>query len=288
MIIKDNFDLTNNNTMHLKARTKKLYIPENEKELKSLVEKLEKNNSIYYILSGGSNLLLNDQVIYENVIYMSKVNLEMKHIKDNIFYIGASNKISKVINFINENGYGGFEELFCLPALFGGIIYMNAGIGSGNNIKFNISDFILRVKILNKKENKIMWISKDECAFSQRKSLFQNDKNIIIGAEIKCINQSPEISKKRILNRINVCKEKQEYGKGCFGTLFSIANPKILKLSKMLKPYYGGVKFSYNNANWLVNTGNARFQDIRKLIWFCKILHILTFQKIELEVRKWD
>ena len=49
------------------------------------------------------------------------------------FYIGASNRIQKVISFVNEKGYGGFEELVGLPAMFGGIIYMNAGIGGEKN-----------------------------------------------------------------------------------------------------------------------------------------------------------
>lgn len=285
MEVKEKEDLTNKNTMHLRATAQKFFIPENEKELQKLLIQLKDEK--YFILSGGSNLLLDDSIIYDNVIYMGKVDTSLEKIGEEKFYIGASNKISVVINYINSQGCGGFEELFCLPALFGGIIYMNAGIGGGKNVKFNISNFINRVKVLNKKSKEIEWLSNRDCKFSQRKSIFQNDKYIILGAEINVKKQDELISKERINARIKYCKEKQEWGKGCFGSLFSRANPKILKFSRNLKKQYGGIKFAENNSNWLVNTGTGTYNDVLKIIRLCRILHKITLQKIELEVRIW-
>lgn len=285
MKVKKREDLTNKNTMHLRATAQNFFIPENEEELQKLLVQLKGEK--YFILSGGSNLLLDDKTMYENVIYMGKVDSSLKKIGEEKFYIGASNKISRVINYINSQGCGGFEELFCLPALFGGIIYMNAGIGGEKNIKFNISYFIDRVKVLNKKNIEIEWLSNKDCNFSHRKSIFQDDKYIILGAEISVQKQNVLISKEKINARIKYCKEKQEWGKGCFGSLFSIANPKLLKLSKKIKKQYGGIKFADNNSNWLVNTGTGTYNDVLKIIKMCKILHKITLQKNEIEVRTW-
>lgn len=284
MIEEKDVNLKKYNTLHLNGIAKNLFVPENEKELMEIVKKIKEKKEKYYILSGGSNLLLNDSIKLQNVIYMNKIDKNMHEIKENEFYIGASNRIQEVINFVNNYNCGGFEELYSLPALFGGIIYMNAGIG----VKFSISEYIKKVKVFNIEENKIQWLSKEECEFSHRKSIFQNNEYIILGAEIKVIPQSQEESKLKIKKRIELCKDKQEWGNGCFGTCFSKANIHILKLAKLIKCKSGEIRFGSKNCNWFVNDGNGTFKDTMKLIKLCVFLHKITFQKIELEVRIWD
>lgn len=241
-----------------------------------------------YILSGGSNLLINDQKEFENVIYMKDVDRNLKQIKDDLFYVGCSLKIQEVINGINELNYGGIEELYSLPALFGGIIYMNAGIGGKTTSSFTISDFIVRVKVLNKETKKIEWIKKEDCQFSHRKSMFHNDKYIILGAECKFKKQDIKKSKEIIQERLKFCKEKQEIGHGAFGTCFSTADSRLLKIVSKLKHKKGNIRFSSKNNNWFVNDGNGTFKDTMFLINKCIKLHKLFRKKIECEVKIWD
>ena len=285
MIEKDNVNLKKYNTFHLNAISKKFFIPENEVELIKLIKELKDKNEKYNILSGGSNVLLKDDVEYTNIIYMKEVDNSKELLDEGKFYIGASNRIQEVIKYVNDNGYGGFEELYCLPALFGGIIYMNAGIGGRAKPLFNISDFIERVKVLNINTCDIEWISNENCNFEYRKSVFHNNKYIILGAELKLNKQDLEKSNLRIQNRIKYCKENQEWGKGCFGTCFSNSSIRILKIAKILKPKSGKIKFGSSNCNWLVNNGDGTYKDTMKLINFCFFLHKIAFKKIELEVK---
>ncbi len=285
MLIENNISLKKYNTFHIDAKVKNFFIPENELELLELLEKFEKNNDKYYILSGGSNVLLNDNIEYENIIFMKSVDKSRKFLDSGKFYFGASNRIQEIIKYANEFGYGGIEELYSLPAFFGGIIYMNAGIGGKNNILLDISQFILRVKVINIKEKKIEWLQNEECEFEYRRSKFHNNEYVILGAEINLIEQEQTKSKERIAKRLSFCKENQEWGNGCFGTCFLKANGRILKFVKLIKPSSKDIRFGKSNSNWLVNVENGKYDDAIKLINLCILFHKICFQKIELEIK---
>ena len=153
-------------------------VPENEEELIAITQEIYDNTGRVYILSGGSNMLINDRC-FEQVIYMNTACLKMTNLGEGRFYIGASNRIQKVISFVNEAGYGGFEELVGLPAFFGGVVYMNAGIGGHSNSLFTIGDFIETVKAWDLTEKKLVEFSKDQCEFAHRTSVFQKHPYII-------------------------------------------------------------------------------------------------------------
>ena len=287
MIIEKDFNLKQYNTFHLNAVAKTFIIPQNVDELIETIKKIKDKNEKFYILSGGSNILINDEKALDNVIFMRDIDTSIVNMNEGRFYIGASNRIQNVIKTVNSYNYGGFEELFCLPAMFGGIIYMNAGIGGKENVLFNISDFIDRVKAINIENYEITYLNNQECKFARRKSIFQNNKYIILGAEVILKPQDKEISKEKIRKRKEFTKQKQEWGNGCFGTCFVNANSKILKFVKIISKT-NGVKFSNNNNNWLVNNGSATYSETNRLIRKCILFHKLTFNKCELEVRFWN
>jgi len=285
MIINKNVDLSKMTTFHIGGIAKKLYIPESVEELVELLKKLSDED--YYIISGGSNLLINDKKEYKNVISMKKTDCSIKYLENSMFYVGCSNRIQKVINETNKLEYGGFEELYGLPALFGGIVYMNAGIGPEKNSLFTISDFIVRVKVYDKETKKIIWLDKNQCNFSHRNSVFHDNQYVIIGAEIKLNKQTLKISQERINKRLLKCKQEHEWGKGCFGTCFSHCNRKLLKVLSLFNRKNKKVYQSSNNCNWLVNGGEGTYEDAIKIIERAKKIHKLFHKKIKCEIIIW-
>lgn len=284
MIEQKNVNLAKKTTFKVGGVAKNFYIPETTEELVNLVKKLKSKNQNFYILSGGSNILINDEKKFENIIYMEKMDTKIYMIEDGIFYIGASNRIQKVIRNVNNAGYGGFEELFCLPAMFGGIIYMNAGIG----YRFEISDFVTKVKVFDIQNEQIIEMNKDECEFKRRSSIFQTGKYIILGAEIKLHKQSLEESNSRIEKRKEYCKNNQEWGNGCFGTCFSKCSGKILKFVSLFYRNKKGIKFAKNNCNWLINDGTGNYKQAMSIINKVCLLHKICHKKIKKEVIIWD
>lgn len=287
MQIISNYELGKRTTFKIGGIANNFYIPNNEKELIDVAEKVWKNEGNICILSGGSNLLINDSKKFESVISMENACTNLTYLGEGKFYVGASNRIQEVISFFNDNGYGGFEKLIGLPAMFGGIIYMNAGIGGRKKPVFTIGDFVKSVKALDLESGEIVNLSKEQCLFGHRSSRFQNGHYVILGANIIGREIDKEEAKKIINERLQYCKDNFEYGNGCFGTCFSKCNSVILKTIALLIRGYGGIFFGKRNKNWLVNNGTGTYKDAMKLINVCKTVHHLLCQPIECEVQVW-
>ncbi|MBQ1474412.1 MAG: FAD-binding protein [Ruminococcus sp.] len=293
MIILNNEPLSKRTTFHIGGTAEKLYIPESEEELIQVSKDIYDRDHRVYVISGGSNLLINDDRAFPEVVCMAKACRELEQLHDGVFYIGASVRIQKAISFVNSFGYGGFEELIGLPALFGGIIYMNAGIGRESAPLFTISEFVDSVRALDLKTGETVTLTAEECRFGHRTSVFKNGQYIILGAQITCRATDRDDAASRIQKWREYCHKSYEYGKGCFGSCFMRFKGPILRtLSALYKKgilkYSGKVRFANNNANWLVNEGGGTYKDAMTIINRCKKLHKLAFQKLECEVIIWD
>lgn len=268
-------------TIKIGGNAKNFYIPENEKELLSLVRDLNE----YKILGGGSNLLINDRITFSNVIYTKEFNKNIVIDDDGIVTVGASVKLQSLINFINNHGYGGIEYLYSVPGLIGGAIYMNAG--RGKSYDKSITDYLLDIKVLHKNEIKILQAK--QCEFSYRSSIFQKDEYIILQARFKFQKKDREICKKERLERIQYSKEKQDIKYPNFGTVFSECNGKLLKLSRMTFLFNNdNVQFSDKSINWLINKGNGKYNEAIRRIMRTKLIHKIMKKPIKVEVVIWD
>lgn len=283
MILKRNEPLANHVTIRIGGVAKNYYIPESVDELLTLIEKIDD----YYIISGGSNLLINDSKEFENVISMEKVDLSISMINDEFVYVGASVRIQKVINQLREWNFGGFEFLCSLPAYMGGIIYMNAGRGSDRK---SISDFVISVKAIDKNNYNIVDISKNECNFDYRQSIFKNNDYIIIGVILKPKKVSKELSEKEMYKRLKHSKQFQDLRFPNFGSVFMKSNGKIMKFVKFLMRFKKkkGICYSDKTANWFINCSDGKYSQAIKLINKVKLLHKLFGKKCEVEVIIWE
>ncbi len=220
---------------------------------------------------------------------MKNIDNRIIQLTEGRFYVGASNRIQKVITELNQLGYGGFEEFIGLPAMIGGMIYMNAGIGSENNSRFTMSDFVERVRAFDLETKDYIWLLNKDCEFSHRKSVFQTGKYIIVGCEIRLSRQDMEKSRERIAARKDYCRRNMEYGKGCFGTCFSRCSGKLVKLNALATKFKKmNVQQGRIKANWLVNYGDGTFDEAMTIIENCERLHKMFGKMISREVQIWE
>lgn len=273
-------DLAKYTTIKIGGIAKNFYIPESQEELIDLVKKL--NN--FKILGGGSNLLINDQSTFEHVIYTKNFNNKIS-IDGDVTTCGASVSLKQLISYINDYNFGGIEYLYSVPGYVGGAIYMNAG--RGKNYHKSISDYLLDVKVLYKKKVQILTV--EECCFSYRSSIFQNDEYIILEARFRFEKKDKNISKKERLERVNYSKEMQDIQYPNFGTVFSTCNSNLLNISRITFMFNNDkVQFSKKSKNWLINKGNGQYKEALKRINRTKKIHHFFHKKIVTEVRIWD
>jgi len=236
------------------------------------------------ILGKGSNLLISDEG-FEGLAILNEVK-ETK-LTNNIFYVSSGYLLFDFIKHSLELGFSGMEKVYGIPGTVGGGIYGNAGAYGAS-----VSDNILRVKVFDGK--KTFWVSKKDCHFGYRDSIFKKDKKLILGAEfllkkdldkegtaeageilsdrlkkykygICCPGsffKNIESSKldKKVLN--NIPEEKIVFGKIPAGYLLESIDAKGTKI--------GDIKVSDTHANFLINEGNGSAKDYFKLVMFLR------------------
>lgn len=281
-----NADLTNYNTYGIHTKTKYLAKPNSREELKGLVEFLNNENIKYFVLGGGSNVILSDK-IYDGVI-ISLENLNNIFIDNIKVEVDAGIVLSKFIMECINNSLGGLEYLALIPGTLGGALYGNAGVSDKC-----IYDYLETITIL--KDNEFKTLNKDEIKYSYRHSMFKENNDIIIGATFKLykddINELKNKVKENRIKRLN--SQPLEYKNA--GSVFK--NPEgdyagRLIESLNLKGFsVGDAEISRKHANFIINKGNATSKDIKELIKIVKE-KVYNEYKIELSLEQiiieWD
>ena len=272
-------DLSKYTTIRIGGKTNNMLIPETTEELIEVVN----DNSPKYYIGGGSNLLINNRV-FELVVNLRSFNTSIQYLGDGKVLVGASVRLQKLINKINELGLGGIEYLYSVPGLVGGAVVMNAG--RGRQFNKSISDYIEYVDAIC--DGGVNRFSKSECGFSYRNSFFKNSDMIITSVLFCFPSMDVDESAKAKAERIALCKEKQDNSYPNFGSVFCYSNSAIMKIARTLKIGTTNVHFSNKTLNWIVNENNGSFDETLTAIKKVELLHIISLQKSKREVIVWE
>ncbi len=221
-----------------------------------------------FILGAGSNILLSDKTYAGIVIKLGKNFNNISLLPNNIIVAGSAVSDRKLAEFAMENSIGDFEFLSCIPGTVGGGLKINSGC-FGSEFK----DILVSIQAIDRKGS-IITIPVTEINFGYRKGLI--DKNLIfLSASFK----GKEKNKKDILNEMEILKEKKAQNQPTKiktgGSTFK--NPKnqtkkkaweLIKESVPLEKKFGDAEISNKHCNFLVNSKNAKFEDMKKLVEF--------------------
>lgn len=279
MKVENNVELKKYVTFRMGGIAEVFYTPETEEELLELA----REELTQYCIGGGSNLLINDTRHFENVVNLREFSNYISKNDEGYYEVGASVRLQKLINTINEDGHGGIEYLYSVPGLVGGAVVMNAGRGKQYNQA--ISDYIIAVKVFH--DGKIEWMEKEACHFSYRDSVFKSNKWIVLAVKFFFPETPKMVAEKLRKERIQLCKEKQDNSAPNFGTVFCKADIHTMRMfqNKILGKC-GKIRYSVKTGNWMLNQGGT-FENAMKLINRVKFVHKLMGKECREEVIIW-
>ncbi|MEW6608732.1 MAG: UDP-N-acetylmuramate dehydrogenase [bacterium] len=234
---------------------------ENESQLKRLI-RLCKNSKIpYFLVGGGSNLLVKDGGIRGVVL---KLTDDFEHIvadKRKVI-IGAGIALPHLLMEVSNLGLGGLEFLTGIPGTFGGAIFMNAGAYGASILErvnwLKIMDSSARVKTILKKDLR----------FSYRKSNLNG--YIILEGELE-LQESKRLKVEGKMKGLLKLRENTQplYTKS-FGCMFK--NPEkrnageLIRKSGLADLRIGDAKISEKHPNFIENLGRAKARDVLMII----------------------
>lgn len=160
---------------------------------------------------------------------------------------------------------------------------MNAG-AYGKEMK----DVVLETKYMdNEGEIHILNLAKHE--FSYRKSMFSTENYIILETTLKLKKGKKEEIQVKMQEYQNLRKEKQPIDYPSAGSTFKrgkdFITAELIDKCGLKGKKIGGAMVSDKHAGFIVNTGNATFQDVVDLVEFVKTtVYEKTDKQIELEI----
>jgi len=236
---------------------------EKEEELVKLLKLLRELNLPYFILGGGSNLLVADEGFRGIVIKIANCELRITNCK---IIAGAGVSLGKLVELSAENSLTGLEFAAGIPGTVGGAVRGNAGAWGEA-----IGDKVKRVKVLTP-QGEIKWIDASDCQFSYRQSRFKKTKEIIWEVELELEKgDRKEIKEKIEENLAKRASQPKEPSAGCI-----FVNPKPFPAGELIDKCglkgkrIGDAQISPKHANFIVNLGNAKAADVIRLIKLIK------------------
>lgn len=257
-----NISLKKYNTYKLDVMCNYLVYPKNEEELINLLKELKENHIKYLILGSGSNVILASPC-FDVVIKLDKLNKIT--IEDTKVVVGAGVSLISLANLCMKEGLNGLAFAGGIPGSVGASVAMNAGA-----YKEDMASIVTSIKVITP-DLKIITLTKEKLNYEYRNSFLKENKGYIcIEAELKLTKEDTAKIKEIMDNRRQRRIDTQPLDIPSAGSVFR--NPEGMSAGKLiedigLKGYtIGGAQVSPKHANFIVNIGNATYEDIIELI----------------------
>ncbi len=262
-----NILLKNYTTFKIGGPAKYFYVAKTGEDLINAIKLAKKYNLPFFILGGGSNLLVSDKGFGGLVI---KVGSRESEVRGSRIYAGAGIPLASAVSEAVKNSLTGFEWASGIPGTVGGAIVGNAGAfgKSMGNIVKEIETFDSKTLKRKKLKNK-------DCKFSYRDSVFKQKRNLVIlSATFQLRKSNKKEIQKRMREHLNYRKGKQPLNFPSAGSVF--VNPKGFSAGELIEKCglkgkkIGKVKISEKHANYILNLGNGKAKDVMELIKLTK------------------
>ena len=263
VIIKKDEYMDKHTTLRIGGKADYFLMPQNLESTAAVIKKLNKADLPYYIIGSGSNLLVSDRGVRGAII--SLLELSRVEIKEEILEAQAGVALSDLAEIAGWQGLTGLEFASGIPGTLGGAVYMNAGAYGGE-----MKDVIEEAKVFDCKEEKMKVLSTNNLNLSYRSSRLQNEKMVALSVKMKLRRDNPEDIFERIADL--ECKRwfKQPLSYPSAGSTFKRPENdyagRLIEEAGLKGKKVGDAQVSPKHAGFIVNLGNARAEDVLKLM----------------------
>jgi UDP-N-acetylmuramate dehydrogenase len=217
------------------------------------------------IIGAGSNLLISDDGLEGLVICTRHLRGIKFDEQTGQVTAAAGEPVARLAMQVASHGWAGFEWAVGIPGTVGGLVVMNAGAQGGC-----AADCVVEVQTVTLTgETKLIY--PQDLDFSYRTSALQESPYLVTGATLKFqTGGQPEAIAADTEEKLKARHSTQPYHLPNCGSVFRNPLPQFaakLIQDAGLKGYQiGNAQISELHANFIVNLGNAKAQDIFSLI----------------------
>ena len=242
-----------------------LVYPRDEEDLLRVLGIAKEAGIKYRFVGNGTNIIVHDKGLKEAVIRTTRMK-RVSYSKVDDDALAEASGGTPLKGFIVDNvrhGLSGLEKLYWIPGTVGGGIKMNAGsFGSW------ISDTLESVRLLDK-EGEITTFQKDEMGFGYRTSRVESSE-CVLTAQFRFRNRNKDDIQKDMDYVFDERKKRHPMDFPSAGSVFKGVDGepawKFIEKAGLKGLSIGGAMVSDKHANFIINTGGARAEDVKLLI----------------------
>jgi UDP-N-acetylmuramate dehydrogenase len=272
--IKENEPLSRHTSFNIGGPADVLAYPANREELIKLLKEISRRRLNYFILGGGTNVLVRDGGFRGVVIALERmraVRIEREYRSLGgafaVVYAEAGAPLPALHFLAAEQGLTGLEFAAGIPGTVGGAVCMNAGTAAGE-----FGDIVESVTLISPAGEYIRK-TREEMGFGYRVANIP-EGHLVIDARVVLRRGDKEQIKACVRGLLDKRKQRQPMGYPSAGSVFK--NPldrsagKLIETAKLKGKTVGGAQVSDKHANFIVNLGKATARDVLALMEIIK------------------
>ena len=261
-LIHENIPLAPFSSMKVGGLARYYFAPQSLVDLKWGLSWAETRQQNIFVLGNGSNIVFSDWGFNGLIIHLTK-SLSNIQWNNNIVIVEAGAKLSTLTRQSLHRGLSGIQRLIGIPGTVGGGTYINAGAFQ-QELGQSIIKVISYTPEGDKKER-----NREQCCFGYRHSVFCDVFEIIVEVHINLCQSTCSLVKTESKEILEKRKVKQPLNFPSAGSMFK--RPKnnyagtLIEKAGLKGLQIGGAQVSEKHANFIINIGNAKAQDIYNL-----------------------
>lgn len=263
-----NVDLSKYSSMKTGGIAEKCFFPESVTELCDVISELENNGERYHVLGNMSNILVPD----EKVEFVPVITTNMKNtaITENddgsvSVYAECGVMLTKLAYEMCKKGYAGMTFAYGIPGTVGGAVFMNAG-AYGSEVSA-VCEYVDYFDVANVKTCRI---NASECGFGYRKSIFDENNYVILGASFRLNkgNADELVAEAKETMQKRIDKQPLEYPScgSAFKRPAGYFAGALIEQSGLKGFTVGGAQVSEKHAGFVINKNGATTKNVIDLM----------------------
>lgn len=272
--IKRNEPLSRHTSYAIGGPADILALPADREDLRLLLREIKARKLRYFVLGGGTNLLVRDGgfrgvMIALQRMHTIRIEREYRSIGGSfvVVYAEAGATLAKLLSFAVEHGLTGLEFAAGIPGTVGGAVCMNAGTSLGE-----MGDIVDSITLISP-DGEIGARTAEEMDFSYRTASVP-EGHLVLEVMVVLRRDDKAKIKARIKRLLETRKQRQPWGFPNAGSVFK--NPQeesagmLIESAGLKGTMVGGAQVSEKHANVIVNTGKAKAADVLELMELIK------------------
>lgn len=260
-----NAPLARYTTLKIGGEANRLCQPYSVNELVELVDRLNDRGEPWFILGGGSNLLVSSSGFKGTVVRTTNLT-EIKNPEPGILEAAAGARLPHIAKFAAGLGLSGLEFAVGIPGTVGGGVIMNCGAHGSC-----MANILESATVFDTESGELKTMSKDELEFQYRRCKLDPLKHVVVAARLRMEQGAREQIEGKTKENEDYRWRTQPIGFPNAGSTFK--NPEPARTAGFLLDKAGAKELkegqaavSTLHANFVINLGGATSTEVTSLL----------------------